>query len=246
MRAEAQNEGFSLKSIIAVIHRGFSPAGWKFSAAALLAFAFAGGLSAARPGSIADHGIFRVFQDGQPVGSERFSVQQNGAATIVHSAIDYELSDRHVRQESELNLSSDTNLESYVWHEGKAIITVDYRDGWLMSHYQPETGAARDFQFIMPNTTAIVDSNFYVDWQLLAGRYDAALGGAQQFRVFVPHEGDPDQVTISSEGSATVPESNHPLLHLKAVTNAATLDLYMDGHKLVRLEGPSLLVQRAK
>jgi hypothetical protein len=96
----------------------------------------------------------------------------------------------------------------------------------------------------MPNTTAIVDSNFYVDWQLLADRYDVARGGPQQFKVFVPLSGDPDSVTMTSMGTAT-PSGGHALLHLQAITDAATLDLYMDGHRLMRLEGASLLVERA-
>jgi hypothetical protein len=211
---------------------------------AVLAFVLATTCLAAGSRSLADHGVFKVFQDGQEIGSERFAVQQSGATTVVRSAIDYQIAEHRVRQESELNLLSEADLESYVWREGKAKITVDYRNGRVVSHYQPESGAARDFEYVMPSSTAIVDSNFYIDWQLLADRYDVAAGGAQQFRVFVPHSGDPDTVTISSAGTDSA--SGSPLLHLKATTDAATLDLYMEGHKLVRLEGPSLVVERAR
>jgi hypothetical protein len=192
-----------------------------------------------------DRGTFNVFQDGQEVGAEHFNVQHSGSATVVHSELDYTVGDKRVHQQSELNLGAGGDLQSYSWQEGRDVIEVSYKNGRVHSHYQPRSGKPQDFEYVMPPSTAIIDSNFYIDWQLLADRYDVEQGGTQQFQVFVPHEGDPDKVTLSSMGNAPGADGK-PLLHLQATTSAATLDLYLEGQRLVRLEGPSLRVERAK
>jgi hypothetical protein len=193
-----------------------------------------------------DHGVFSVSEHGREVGLERFSVGRSGELTVARSELDYVVDNKRVHQQCELSLLGNGDLQSYQWEEGKARIVVGYHDGRVVSHYQPVTGAAQDFEFYMPASTAIVDSNVYIGWQLLADRYDEKRGGPQQFRVFVPHAGDPDQVTLTSLGDASAPGIDHPVLHMQAATNATTLDLYLEAGRLVRLEGPELLVQRAK
>ena len=207
------------------------PIGW-------LVFLGVVGLVAQKP-PVNDSGTFTITENGQLRGTEHFSVHRTLGGRVLQSHIDFQVGDRQIRQTAELQVDAGDGLGSYRWSEGKAQIDVGYGDGKVTAHYQPETGAARDFQFVMPNTTAILDTNFYSEWELLAARYDRIRGGEQQFPVFVPHTGDPGKITLSA-----VPGPG--LFHLRAVTDDVTLELFLDGSQLARLDGPGVVVTRSK
>ncbi len=198
----------------------------------------AASLAAQRP-QLDDTGTFTITEHGQVRGTEHFSLRRALGGLALQSRIEYQIGDRRVQQTAVLQLDAGDGLNSYRWNEGRAQIDVGYSDGKVTAHYQPAAGTPQDFQFVMPNTTAVLDTNFYSQWEMLAARYDRIRGGAQQFPVFVPHTGDPGKITLT-----VVPGPG--LYHLRAESDDVTLDLFFEGSRLERLDAPDLVVTRGK
>jgi hypothetical protein len=188
-----------------------------------------------------DEGVFTVKQNGVSVGTEKFSIRSTTSGAEVHSDIDYHAGGKEVRQSADLRIGSLGDLKDYTWKEAGNSIHVAWSSGQIASHYQRHAGAARDYFFEMPAYTHIVDANFYAQWELLADSYDRQAGGSQKFPVFVPQSGDPTSLSIAP-ATPQIPK----LLHLQAITDEATVDLYLEGTRLVRLVIPSasLIVER--
>lgn len=217
--------------------RRFAAARLRRSTGAALALAallaLAGSARAQLPAS--DRGTFVITKQDQPLGTERFSLRSDAQGTQLTILLDYSLEGKTIHQEATLRLGTGGRLESYHWAEGdRAAITVRYADGHLGAHYQAGKAPGSDFQFYMPATTAILDENIYSLWEVLAGRYNRAEGGAQKFSVFVPHSGDPSQVTLSE-----TPGAPAGTLRLHAQTDQADLDMDCQGGRLMRLTLPA-------
>ena len=197
------------------------------------------------PAVTEDAGTFRITQNGVALGTERFRLHSDGGQIVARSEIDYSTDRKHVRQSADLHISAAGALEWYVWDEGKSKINVQYTDGRVASHYLPESGDPRDFFFVMPPATSILDSNFYAHWALLASRYNVARGGTQEYPVFVPHSGDPGKVTLTAvqdQGGPGAP------LHLRASTDEATLDLFLQQGRLQKIviADANIVVERSR
>lgn len=213
-----------------------------------------GGKSGGTPASLSDQGVLVISRQGQPLGTERFSLRQSAAGATLSAALDYHLAGHpggrgqaEVRQQAELRLGPGLALQTYVWTEGDgghptAKIALRYDDGRIQAHYQKTKGAGLDYQFVMPATTAILDDNVFSLWEALADRYDWARGGEQTFPVFVPHSGDPTQVVFSPLPAAPGTQ------RLRAQTDQARIEIVLREGKIQSLEdaGAELSVVRRR
>lgn len=185
-------------------------------------------------GQTNESGTFRILLHGQPIGTESWALRTSGDGLSSQSQIHYQSPSGTVEQTATLRLGPQMNLIHYQWRQSSARVDVEWEQDHLSTHYRDEKGHGKDYAFYMPATTAILDDNFYFFWQLLADRYDRAKGGVQNFRVFVPHTGDPGTVRLEARPSQTP-----GVFLLQAQTDEATIEISLKGSQLERLEMPS-------
>lgn len=182
----------------------------------------------------ADQGTFRIEVHGQTIGTESFALRTSGDGISAQSQIHYQGPSGSVEQSATLRLGPNLHLIHYQWRQSQARVDVEADADHLSAHYRDVKGHVKEYAFYMPPTTAILDDNFYLFWQLLADRYDRAKGGVQNIRVFVPHTGDPGTVRLESR-----PSPAPGVFLLQAQTDQATIEISMKGSQLERLEMPS-------
>jgi hypothetical protein len=147
-----------------------------------------------------DSGAFGVFVRGQRVVTETFSVQQDNGISLVRSHLQETGSPSSLGQKSELQMTGSGELVRYEWSDGNGTIVVMPNNEFLLEKIT--TGASSkpaEQPFLMPNTSAILDNNFFVHRQVLAWRYLASncqtqngalkcQQGPLEFGVLVPQD----------------------------------------------------------
>jgi hypothetical protein len=122
-----------------------------------------------------DSGSFGVFVKGQRVGTETFSVTQNGNGSVIHSEFKAEGAAGQAVQNSDLQLTPTGDIRRYEWKElnpGKAQSVVSPNDQFLSQHWSlgPED-KGQDQPYLLPVTTIILDDYFFVHREVLAWKY---------------------------------------------------------------------------
>jgi len=147
-----------------------------------------------------DSGAFGVLVRGQRVVTETFSVQQDNGISLVRSHLQEAGSPSSLGQKSELQMTGSGELVRYEWSDGNGTIVVMPNNEFLLEKIT--TGASSkpaEQPFLMPNTSAILDNNFFVHRQVLAWRYLASncqtqngalkcQQGPLEFGVLVPQD----------------------------------------------------------
>jgi len=146
-----------------------------------------------------DSGSFGVFVKGRRVVTESFTVQQENGISDVKSRLQETGASGH-EQRSELQMTSSGELVRYEWNDGNNSLGVTPNNEFLLEKISPSPGAkAAEQPFLMPNTSAILDNNFFIQRQVLAWRYLATncqtqggalkcQQGAVEFGVLVPQD----------------------------------------------------------
>jgi hypothetical protein len=122
-----------------------------------------------------DSGSFGVFVRGQRVVTETFSVRQENGISIVKSSLQETGISGAASQTSNLEMTSSGELVSYEWSNGSGSLIVTPRDEFLLEKITTAASAKPAEQpFLMPNTSAILDNNFFIHRAVLAWRYLAS------------------------------------------------------------------------
>jgi hypothetical protein len=147
-----------------------------------------------------DSGSFGVFVRGQRVVTETFSVQQDNGISVVRSHLQEANSSASIGQKSELQMTASGELVRYEWSDASGSLVVTPNNEFLLEKITTAASSKPAEQpFLMPNTSAILDNNFFVHRQVLAWRYLAAncqtqngalkcQQGALEFGVLVPQD----------------------------------------------------------
>ncbi len=147
-----------------------------------------------------DSGSFGVFVKGQRVVTETFNVQQENGVSDVKSRLQENTGTAHSEQHSELQMTGSGELIHYEWSDGAGSLVVTPNNEFLLEKITSSAGAkAAEQPFLMPNTSAILDNNFFIHRQVLVWRYlatncqtqNATLKcqqGAVEFGVLVPQD----------------------------------------------------------
>lgn len=146
-----------------------------------------------------DSGSFGVFVRGQRVVTENFSVQQdNGVSTVKAHLL--EPGNSRSGQSSELEMTGSGELVRYEWNDGNSSLVVTPKDEFLLEKITTGSSSKPAEQpFLMPNTSAILDNNFFIHREVLAWRYLATnchtdsgtlkcQQGGLEFGVLVPQD----------------------------------------------------------
>jgi len=206
-----------------------------------------------------DSGSFGVFIKGQRVITESFSVQQQRGLSIIKSHLKDASGTANYDQSSELQIMPNAQLVRYEWEETTPAVSslvVTPSNEFLIEKISTSTSAKPAEQpFLMPNTSMILDNNFFVHREVLLWRYLAAdchpeggnlqcQKGPVEFGVLVPQDRTSMRVRLELVGKekVSIRGAERELLRLNLSGEGFTWALWVDDHdqfKLMRVAIPA-------
>ncbi|PYV59060.1 MAG: hypothetical protein DMG91_02085 [Acidobacteria bacterium] len=222
------------------------------SAAILLVLASAiSGQSKDTSGSVLDSGSFGIFVNGKRVATESFSVQQQSSGVSIASSQLKEDGTGGAGQTAELQIMSNGTIVKYEWRElspGKTQLTVLPNNEFLIEKIIQNPGEkAAEQPFLMPNTSVVLDNNFFLHRELLAWRYFASscqtnLGKCTpaEFGAIVPQERVSVRVAVQAVGEEklNIRGNQRTLVRLNVKSDQDEWALWVDAtdhYKLMRV-----------
>jgi hypothetical protein len=199
-----------------------------------------------------DSGSFGVFVKGQRVVTETFSVEQQNGISLVKSRLQEANPASAANQTSELQMNGAGELVRYEWSDGTGSLSVVPNNEFLLEKIttSPSSKAAEQ-PFLMPNTSAILDNNFFIHRQVLTWRYLATncrteagalkcQQGAVEFGVLVPQDRTSLRVRMELAGreKVIIRGTERELLRLNLKGEAFSWALWVDDKdqfKLIRV-----------
>ena len=212
--------------------------------------------------SIVDSGSFGVFVKGQRVLTESFSIQQANGTSSIKSELKEAAGSGPTNQKSNLEMTGNRELIRYEWSQGgpggASLIVLPNNEFLLEKITSAGSSKPAEQPFLMPNTSSVLDNNFFVQREVLAWRYLADLeasckpqGGNPQCRsgpldygVLVPQDRTSMHVRVEAVGKEKVPYrgTDRELLRLKLQGDAFEWALWLDpqdNFKLMRVAIPA-------
>ncbi len=204
-----------------------------------------------------DEGTFAIFQNGQQVGTETFTIRQFPGSSITSSQVrlDSGQPGGMLQQSSELTLLPDGSLSRYKWEQASPVrrsAIVEPTDQVLTMHSVAENGKTTDHSFFLSPQAFILDDYFFVTREVLLWRYLAT--SCQQrssgdgcdlirarFPVLIPRRNTSGEVYVEFKGYDDTPLNGRPqhLRHLVIQTDGPDWHLWLDANqKLLRISIP--------
>lgn len=148
-----------------------------------------------------DSGSFGIFRNGKRIATENFTVSQQDQAGLLTADIKVDDGTTRSEQRSEMRVGRDGSLQSYQWRStlpAQQASVVEPKDALLIEHFTDADRKKRDFRYLLPLTTVILDDNFFSQRELLIWRYLSAgcrpnkdnqlACGPAHFATLVPHQ----------------------------------------------------------
>ena len=204
-----------------------------------------------------DSGVFGIFVKGQRVANETFSVQQENDASVIKSQLKELVGSDPATQKSDLEITATGALLHYDWNQSAGgSLSVFPDNEFLKERIQTSASAkAAEQAFLMPNTSAILDNNFFVHREILVWRFLAAdctqENGALkcqkdpgEFGVLVPQDRTSIHVRLELVGKekVTIRGAERDLLRLNLKGENFEWALWVDDQdhfKLIRASIPA-------
>jgi hypothetical protein len=189
-----------------------------------------------------DSGSFAVFVKGQRVVTETFSVQQDNGISVVKSHLQETSAPASAGQTSELEMTGSGELVRYQWNDSSGSLVVTPNNEFLLEKITTAASSKPAEQpFLMPNTSAILDNNFFIHREVLTWRYLAAdchtdsgslkcQQGPVEFGVLVPQDRTSMRVRMELVGreKITIRGAERELLRLNLKGEAFSWALWVD------------------
>lgn len=192
-----------------------------------------------------DSGSFGVFIKGQRVVTETFGVQQENGASTVTSQLKENAGATPTSQKSELQMTSSGELIRYEWAEtspaGVSLVVVPNNEFLIEKITTSANAKPAEQPFLMPNTSVILDNNFFVHREVLAWRYLATnchneggelrcQKGPVEFGVLVPQDRTSMRVRMELVGreKVTIRGVERELLRLNLSGEGFSWALWVD------------------
>ena len=129
-------------------------------------------------GDLVDSGSFGIFLNDKRVATETFSVHQSKGGDSTAVSQFKEEGSNNPSQRSEMQMSTSGALIRYEWHElspGKSEIVLVPNNEFLVERVVENPGdKAKEKPFLMPNTSVILDNNFFIHREILVWKYMAS------------------------------------------------------------------------
>ena len=204
-----------------------------------------------------DAGSFGVFVKGQRVLTETFTIHQANGTSTIHSRVkEAGATNPPTDQKSVLEIAENGGLLSYEWSQlGGGSLSVLPKNEFLIEKITA-TAASKPAEqpFLMPNTSAILDNNFFVQREVLAWRYlatapcrgesDKRQCEPQEFGALVPQDRTSVRVKMALVGreKVNIRGAERELLRLNLTGDGFDWALWLDEHdqfKLMRIAIPA-------
>ena len=200
-----------------------------------------------------DSGAFGIYIGGHRVATETFTVQQDSAGLSTTSAQLKQEGATTPSQTCELKIGSNGALVNYEWHElspGKSELVVVPNNEFLIERVTETPGdKPKEQPFLLPNTSVILDNNFFIQREVLAWRYLASACtteggqfkcGPAQFGTVVPQERVSVRVSIEPGGpeKLQIHSAERQLVRITLKTDDGEWGLWLDPldhFKLIRM-----------
>ena len=203
-----------------------------------------------------DSGSFGVFIKGQRVITETFNIQQESDYSSIKAQLKETAGATPTDQKSDLEITSTGQLVRYEWSQatGSSLMVVPKDEFLIEKITATPTAKAAEQPFLMPNTSTILDNNFFIHREVMAWRYLATApchGDAgnrqcqpEEYGVLVPQDRTSLRVRMELAGKekVTIHGSQRELLRLNLRGEGFDWALYLDDHdryKLMRVAIPA-------
>jgi len=204
-----------------------------------------------------DSGSFGIFIKGQRVATETFDIQQENSTSSVKSQLKQVAGSDPVTQKSDLQIASSGELVRYDWSQSSGgSLTVLPNNEFLVEKITTASSSKPAEQpFLMPNTSVILDNNFFIHREVLVWRYLAANckpeNGSMkckqepgEFGVLVPQDRTSVRVRLElvGEEKVTFHGAERNLLRLNLKSDEFEWALWVDDRdqfKLMRIAIPA-------
>ena len=164
-----------------------------------------------------DSGSFGVFVKGARVATETFTIHQQTGSSAITSQLIETAGANPASQKSSLEMTANGELIRYEWSQssGGSLTVLPSNEFLLEKVSTPSSSKPAEQPFLMPNTSVILDNNFFVHREVLVWRYLAAAckpeGGGfkcQQipgdFGVLVPQDRTSEHVRLELVGKEKI------------------------------------------
>ena len=188
-----------------------------------------------------DKGKFKILVNGQPAGTEEFSLSANGGNWVARGNAEIQTPQGATHVTGNLELRPDGSPVRYEWTmQGakKASSTIVFNGATANVELRMEGARPYTQQFTFNSDRVVVlDNNMYDQYAILARLYDWDKKGTQTFSVIVPQEMTPGSVTVESLGKQDT-GGGEKLEQLRVKTEDIEINLFVDGQRLVRIVSP--------
>jgi hypothetical protein len=203
-----------------------------------------------------DSGSFGVFIKGQRVITETFSIQQETDLSTIKSQLRETAGATPTDQKSNLQITSNGQLIRYEWSQaaGGSLLVLPKDEFLIEKITTTPSGKEAEQPFLMPNTSTILDNNFFIHREVMAWRYLATApchGDAgnrqcqpEEYGVLVPQDRSSLRVRMELVGKekVTIRGTARELLRLNLRGEGFDWALYLDDqdrYKLMRVAIPA-------
>jgi len=204
-----------------------------------------------------DSGSFGVFVKGQRVATETFHVQQGAASSTIKSEIKQTSGSSPITQKSELQVTASGELVLYDWSQssGGSLTVLPKNEFLIEKTTTPAYSKAAEQSFLMPNTSPILDNNFFIHREVLIWRYlsaDCKPEGASfkcqkdpaEFGILIPQDRNSARIRLELVGDEkiSIRGNERDLLRLNLKGENFEWSLWVDARdqfKLIRVAIPA-------
>jgi len=204
-----------------------------------------------------DSGSFGIFIKGQRVATETFDIQQENNTSFIKSQMKEVAGSDPVTQKSDLQITSSGELIRYDWNQssGGSLTVLPNNEFLIEKITTPSSSKPAEQPFLMPNTSVILDNNFFIHREVLAWRYLATNckpeNGSMkckqepgEFGVLVPQDRTSVRVRLElvGEEKVTIHGTERNLLRLNLKSDDFEWALWVDDRdqfKLMRVAIPA-------
>lgn len=204
-----------------------------------------------------DKGSFGIFIKGQRVATETFDIQQENSTSSIKSQLKEVAGSDPVTQKSDLQVSSSGELVRYDWSQssGGSLTVLPNNEFLIEKITTPSSSKPAERPFLMPNTSVILDNNFFIHREVLIWRYLASNckpeNGSMkckqepaEFGVVVPQDRTSIRVRLDlvGEEKVSIRGAERNLLRLNLKSDEFEWTLWVDDRdqfKLMRVAIPA-------
>jgi hypothetical protein len=208
---------------------------------------FLGWAGAAFGQDIMDKGIFAIYRDGKPIGTEEFTISLLDGAGTVQSKTAFRLVQE--AQPKDIVLRTSLTLDAHMVPKAydlasdisfqKQTLKVEFKPRLAVCTFDLGTEKKTDAA-ILASGTVVLDDNVFCHWAMLLSRYNMKTKGTQSFHIFVPQQGKNGcgaiAVTHLGKDSFTMGQGRAKGHHFRVQSPNLVVELWADEGRVLKIQ----------